>query len=996
MAGVLTGAAAEEAAALARATDPEQDLEASLALGLFHWSRFQALPEDAKEAEFDAAVRFLLPVYRLAPSAVPAPLRDFFAHSTAKTEEAERVDLMVGRATALSRAYQNSGRLPQLVEAVGLFRDALPMIPEDHPAHLACLSNLTVTLLALFERTGDIALVAETTDTARRAVRATPEGHPGLAGNLNSLSLALRASSVRTGSTALLAEAVEVGRRSVQASPEGHPDHARHLSNLNATLQPLFERTGDTALLAEGADAARRAVQATPEDHPDRPGLLNNLSATLQTLFGRTGDGALLAEAVEAGRQAVEATAQDSSDRARHLNNFGAALQALFGRTGNTGPLAMAVDVQRQAIEATPDDHPERAGHLNNLGAALQTLFGRTGDTAQLAEAVDVGRQAVQATPQDHPDRAPRLCNLGNALRTLFERTGDPQASAEAVQVYRTASRITAATVLVRLEAHRELAALLTDVGERLAAAESAVALLPQVNLRTLARDDREHRIGRIGSLAEVAAAAALAAGDPQRAVELLEATRGMLVADVIDARGNDVARLREHAPALAREFEDLRDRREALDRSSGRTSSAAGAAAGRPDRTRGEDLAQARQRAQSEWDSLVGRIRTVDGFAGFLAAPDITELTAQAADGPIVFLTTASARSDALVVTGDAANPVRVVNLDRLTRQDASDRAEQLLQARRIATSLDQSSAARKAAQQDILDVLAWLWDVVADPVLTALGRTGLPPQDADWTRLWWCPVGVTGYLPVHAAGHHRDLGDADAAVKAAPRTVLDRVVSSYTLTVRALAYARSHRPAVTEATLIVAVPDAPGTTPLTGVEAESEAVAALIPAASRPGHPVRAEVLAALPTHPVAHFSCHGLADWTDPAASRLILHDHETDPLTVADISALRLTGSLAYLSACDTSSTNPRLADEAVHLTGAFHLAGYRNAIGTLWPVDDGSATQIATDFYTRLTSDGSTPPDTAGSARALHHAVRALRGDYPATPTFWAAHTHTGI
>ncbi|MFD0636599.1 hypothetical protein ACFQ9X_38480 [Catenulispora yoronensis] len=252
-------------------------------------------------------------------------------------------------------------------------------------------------------------------------------------------------------------------------------------------------------------------------------------------------------------------------------------MQALFGRTGNTGPLAMAVDVQRQAIEATPDDHPERAGHLNNLGAALQTLFGRTGDTAQLAEAVDVGRQAVQATPQDHPDRAPRLCNLGNALRTLFERTGDPQASAEAVQVYRTASRITAATVLVRLEAHRELAALLTDVGERLAAAESAVALLPQVNLRTLARDDREHRIGRIGSLAEVAAAAALAAGDPQRAVELLEATRGMLVADVIDARGNDVARLREHAPALAREFEDLRDRREALDRSSGRTSSAAG-----------------------------------------------------------------------------------------------------------------------------------------------------------------------------------------------------------------------------------------------------------------------------------------------------------------------------------------------------------------------------------------------------------------------------------
>lgn len=191
----------------------------------------------------------------------------------------------------------------------------------------------------------------------------------------------------------------------------------------------------------------------------------------------------------------------------------------------------------------------------------------------------------------------------------------------------------------------------------------------------------------------------------------------------------------------------------------------------------------------------------------------------------------------------------------------------------------------------------------------------------------------------------------------------------------------------------MIVAVPDAPGAHPLDIAEAET--VNSLIPQALRPEHPVRGDILAALPAHPVAHFSCHGLADTADPAASRLILHDHESAPLTVADISALRLTGALAFLSACDTSATSPQLANEAVHLTGAFHLAGYQHVIGTLWPVNEHAATAITTDFYTHLTADGSTAPDATASARALHDAVRALRARFLLSPTHWAAHTHTG-
>jgi CHAT domain-containing protein len=141
--------------------------------------------------------------------------------------------------------------------------------------------------------------------------------------------------------------------------------------------------------------------------------------------------------------------------------------------------------------------------------------------------------------------------------------------------------------------------------------------------------------------------------------------------------------------------------------------------------------------------------------------------------------------------------------------------------------------------------------------------------------------------------------------------------------------------------------------------------------------------------------HFTCHGYANWADPSASMLVVSGGPAAPLTVADISTLQLTGTLAYLSACDTTVTSPNLADEAIHITGAFHLAGYAHVIGTLWPVDDNTSRDLACDIYRQLTHGGRTAPDTGSAAHALHHATRRLREQHPDRPGLWAAHTHTG-
>jgi hypothetical protein len=351
--------------------------------------------------------------------------------------------------------------------------------------------------------------------------------------------------------------------------------------------------------------------------------------------------------------------------------------------------------------------------------------------------------------------------------------------------------------------------------------------------------------------------------------------------------------------------------------------------------------------------------------------------------------VSTSPARCDALILTHDPRTPVRLVPLPALTETAAEEQAARLLVACRAVTDPSQEPASRVAAENEVLEVLAWTWGTITEPILAALGHTTTPGREESWPRLWWSPVGVLAYLPLHAAGHHHDLTAEDPDLKANPRTVLDRVVSSYTTTVRSLAYARTHRPDNGKA-VIIEVPDAPGTPPLPGITAETETVTRLVPDALVLANPTRDTVLAALPDHQVAHFSCHGYADWDNPASSCLILRDHHTAPLTVAYISALHLTGGLAYLSACDTTLTSPGLADEAVHITGAFHLAGYQHVIGTLWPISDALAHGIAEDFYTDLTEGGTTPPRTSRSPGALHQAIRRLRARYPQTPTVWAA------
>jgi hypothetical protein len=373
-----------------------------------------------------------------------------------------------------------------------------------------------------------------------------------------------------------------------------------------------------------------------------------------------------------------------------------------------------------------------------------------------------------------------------------------------------------------------------------------------------------------------------------------------------------------------------------------------------------------------------------------------------------VVTLNVSPHRSDALLLTPGGIVHVALPELDYDTVVDRVNAFHQDLAAVRDAAV---PPVARKAAQARLRSALGWLWDAAMEPVLDALGYTGRPPS-GTWPRVWWCPTGPLALLPLHAAGHHTDprpTGD-----ERAPRTVMDRVVSSYTPTIRALRHARRKiraHSAPRDRSLIVALSTTPGLPNdgrLPNVPTEAAEVRSLLPrpvlladpgvsaSASGPAVATRAAVLGYLPDCTIAHFACHGYSDPTDPSRSRLLLHDHLDTPLDVGSLASIALDRArLAFLSACSTAlSADTSLLDEAIHIASAFQIAGFPQVIGTLWEINDKLAVDVAAFFYAGLTNEEG-HLDTGLAARALHDAVHHVRGRYPDTPSLWAAYLHTG-
>jgi CHAT domain-containing protein len=171
----------------------------------------------------------------------------------------------------------------------------------------------------------------------------------------------------------------------------------------------------------------------------------------------------------------------------------------------------------------------------------------------------------------------------------------------------------------------------------------------------------------------------------------------------------------------------------------------------------------------------------------------------------------------------------------------------------------------------------------------------------------------------------------------------------------------------------------DDPSVSPLPSAELEAAAVAAAHGASGEAllGADRSAFEARALGNYRCLHLATHGSSVLTgdaldDPMQSCVLLRD---GALTAWDLSSFDLHAELVVLAACHSGQrsvagrgleTLP--GDDIFGLQAVLFEAGVWSVLGTLWPVEDGTATAILLDFH-RAYAAGATPD------RALHSAIR---------------------
>ncbi|MFF0472971.1 CHAT domain-containing protein [Streptomyces sp. NPDC004284] len=950
-------------------------VNAAVLLADFHWRRCEdAIAREVEIAREDAGRAGWL--YHLvcgfAPHLVPEAVLDMYEKDGDRigdTVSASRLAAYVAQGVELLREAEATGELRLLEDAASLCLFAARVNPRRDLLWAESLVTLGNVFTRAYEYTGSEGALERAFNVTEKGGEAIPEGDPYRWHYCSGFGhIALRTFQ-HTGDLDVLESGIRVLREAAYGPYRSTLGRGVVLTNLSAALMAQYARTGRAESAKEAFEAQSRAVATTPRDHAQLPSRLVNLAGLVGNHPGVVApDGDPHDMAVTLLEDALSLLPEGNPDRPGCLYQLAVALRARFAEKDDPSDLTAAVKASRAAVAAGGAGDYRRSMLWTGLARSLGAYAAHFSVPGALDEAVEALQKALRALPDAHPDRPDALTELGMMLERRFEGAGKPADRELALQLLSEAYELDTAPAEVRARAAAAVAGIKAAAEDFAGATEWYADALEQLELtawRGLTRTDRERLIARFPSLVADAAGCAVRAGRAERAVELLEQGRGILIAQALETR-TDHAEVHKWAPGLADRLRQVLDELEQLPDGPYRTADWE-----RQDHWRADERRAALAR---EREKVIKEIKALPQLGGFLEPPSFAGLCAAAARGPVVFLTASVHGCAALLLTGEG---VRALRLDL-------GHAELALRATLFLTALDPGHPPL-AAHDTILETLAWLWGAVAKPVLDALGHTEPMDPGGDGPRLWWCPTGIFTLLPVHAAGIHEEDGSGD--------TVPDRVVSSLTPTLRALLHARERRrpPAGPDTRgLVVAVPATPDRRDLPAAEEEARAVHRRHPDARLVIGPdaTTPTVLEALAHCSWAHFACHGAQDVAEPSRAALILHD---GPLTLRDIVGLRLPhAELAFLSACETSRGGVVLADEAISFAAALQLAGFRDVLGTLWSIDDSLAPVVADLVYEDLSRRSAPDP-----ASALHAALRTARARHPQAVVNWASYVHVG-
>ena len=943
----------------------------------------------------------------------------------------DRADMADACGLTLRERFEQSGDIDEISNSISAHQRAIQLTPDGHADVPSRLNNLGNSFLCRFERTGDLTDIADAISAHQKAVQLTPDGHADMPILLNNLGNSFGRHFEHTGDLPDISNAISALQKAVQLTPDGHADMPARLNNLGNTFLGRYERTSDLTDIAHAISAHQKAVQLTPNDHADMPIQLNNLGNSFLCRFERIGDLADIANAISAHQRAVELTPDGHADMPRWLNNLGYSLSNHFKRTGDLAEIAQAISAHQKAVQLTPDGHANMPGWLDNLGNSFAGRFERTSDLTDIAHAISAHQKAVQLTPKGHARMPARLNNLGNSFLRRFNSsyTSDFSNGVNATSNYRQSAIHKSGPPLIRLNAAKfwALFSVTFNPTGSLEAYDVVVDLLSQIAGMDRTIQQRHSSLVDISRLTAAAASAAFALGEFGKALEWLEQGRCLVWSQLNQLR-TPVDDLRTHDHLLADRFLRVS---QALESSGSRRECAPLVLNGTmSEKVALEDEARTHVMLARDWEQLLDEIRTIPAFHNFLRprrALDMMKHLPQ--DGPVILINVHEDRCDALALIPDCDQPLHIP-LNHFTHQEASRLRD------RLRTCLSRSGyrmrdvdrgpreVADPEATSEIHKILQELWLCVAKPILDGLSYPVSPmsmpiiaykasfishtkPNPLNPTRVWWCATGPLAFLPIHAAGiYGHDIQSPGSCVS-------DYVVSSYTPTISILLEKVKAmpvgRPSPFSKVLLVSQPQTPGLSPIPGTTREINVVYEKLATVTDTWKSLRLEgsvatvsqVKQEMETHGWVHLACHASQDTHSPLNSGFFLHDGRLELLEIMKLKIPER--ELAYLSACQTSTGDEKLSEEAVHLAAGMLAAGYQGVVATMWSIKDRHAPDVAGSFYEYLLEkgkdEGALGLDSTNAAYALHYATQRLRkeiGDSEKALLTWVPYVHFGL
>ncbi|KAE8316645.1 CHAT domain-containing protein [Aspergillus transmontanensis] len=731
---------------------------------------------------------------------------------------------------------------------------------------------------------------------------------------------------INTGDVDCLHEAIQVCSQAIDLPGEDHVICAKILALRGQCLWELFEHTGDISELERAITDCKQAAEIMPEDHHALPGVLQRLAFSSQEQYQLSGE--------------INLASIYGHEMLKFLSILGGILLRRYSAMLRLRDLDDAIKALCKSLKNESQmSKVVTATNLDIFASCLGTRYRCSGDQRDLQGAEHVSWQAVEIVSVSHVGLSAILSNLGCYLMELFQATREPNYLEESMQTPLHAQLCLGVMAGCRRIMYMDELALLLhcqnsdDQDEALGLSLQVWSSLRASLFGCIRAANRAVIIYIDQSNLEKAYALATAAID----VLLFLYNRSLILQDqqeVVTKRSSiEALDLLERGRGVILSLL-MNDRSDLL-------------------KCRNTQLALLSlcsgnvvnyyfdsQRAQGGFETLMEDIHfspTVDSFEKRVMEEEVKEGVAK---GRVIIVNITSVGSDALVMftTG-----LKVIYLQGLDPDEARDW---------IKKDMTAISVNCGANNKVYLRFFFWLWRVV-----------------------WWVGTGLASSFPFHAAGNH--LTETNESVNS-------RVLSSYTLSLRALLYTRNREPLFDQATqcpklLTVSMATMPGADDLDGVLAETVAVTDTIGNYRR------------LADCHIAHFACHGVSESRDLSQTGLLLQtvdaSPEQDRLTVGSLYEIDCSqGQIAYLSACSTAENRSK-----------WLVAGFRNVIGYLWPADDTVCAEIAKPFYSELCRGGKMEYNDGTVSLALHKAVLKISrsSQYRKRPLHWAQYVHFG-